>query len=83
MSDEKEFFGPYGVSSLSRYYQENPFVFSAGEEYKVQYLPAEWVPECSDRAITGYVHADFGLACLTNDERRTGRTDHGSNMADH
>jgi len=40
--DENEFFGPYGVRSLSRYHLEHPFVFYlGGREYKVQYLPAE------------------------------------------
>jgi hypothetical protein len=40
--DEKEFLGPYGVRSLSRYHLEHPFVFDlSGQEYKVQYLPAE------------------------------------------
>ena len=40
--DEKEFFGPYGIRSLSRYHQDHPFVFHlAGQEFKVQYLPAE------------------------------------------
>lgn len=42
MLDEKEFFGPYGIRSLSRYHLDHPFVFHAGhQEYKVQYLPAE------------------------------------------
>ena len=42
MLDEKEFLGPYGVRSLSRYHLEHPFVFDiAGQQYKVQYLPAE------------------------------------------
>ena len=40
--DEKEFLGPYGVRSLSRFHQDHPFGFwVGGEEYKVQYLPAE------------------------------------------
>ena len=39
---ENEFFGPYGIRSLSRYHLEHPFVFHVGgQEYKVQYLPAE------------------------------------------
>jgi hypothetical protein len=42
MLDENEFFGPYGVRSLSKHHLEHPFVFNlSGEEYKVQYLPAE------------------------------------------
>ena len=40
--DENEFFGPYGIRSVSRYHLEHPFVFHlGGQEYKVQYLPAE------------------------------------------
>jgi mannosylglycerate hydrolase MGH1-like protein len=40
--DENEFLGPHGVRSLSRYHLEHPFVFHVGgQEYKVQYLPAE------------------------------------------
>ena len=42
MLDENEFFGPYGIRSLSRYHLEHPFLFRVGdEEYKVEYLPAE------------------------------------------
>jgi len=42
MLDENEFFGPYGIRSISRYHLEHPFVFNlGGQEYKVQYLPAE------------------------------------------
>jgi len=42
MLDENEFLGPYGIRSLSRYHLEHPFVFNLnGQEYKVQYLPAE------------------------------------------
>jgi hypothetical protein len=42
MLDENEFFGPYGIRSLSKYHLDHPFVFNLnGQEYKVQYLPAE------------------------------------------
>jgi len=40
--DEKEFLGPYGIRSLSRYHLDHPFIFQIdGQEYGVQYLPAE------------------------------------------
>ena len=40
--DEDEFLGPYGVRSLSKYHEANPFVMHAGgQEYRVGYLPAE------------------------------------------
>jgi hypothetical protein len=42
MLDENEFFGPYGIRSLSRHHLDQPFLFRVGrEDYKVQYLPAE------------------------------------------
>jgi hypothetical protein len=42
MLDENEFLGPYGVRSISKYHLEHPFAFYlGGQEYKVQYLPAE------------------------------------------
>jgi hypothetical protein len=40
--DEKEFLSPYGIRSLSKYHQENPYVFRcSGQEYRVEYLPGE------------------------------------------
>jgi hypothetical protein len=42
MLDENEFFGPFGIRSLSKYHLANPFVLNVGgQEFKVQYLPAE------------------------------------------
>jgi hypothetical protein len=42
MLDENEFFSPYGIRSLSRYHEDHPYVFNVGgEEYRVNYLPAE------------------------------------------
>jgi Mannosylglycerate hydrolase MGH1-like glycoside hydrolase domain len=42
MLDENEFFSPYGIRSLSQYHQDHPFEFNlSGQEYKVDYLPAE------------------------------------------
>jgi hypothetical protein len=40
--DEREFLGPHGIRSLSRYHAEHPFVFhTGGQVYTVDYLPAE------------------------------------------
>lgn len=40
--DEREFLSPYGARSLSRIYQEQPFVLQAGgQEYRVDYVPGE------------------------------------------
>jgi hypothetical protein len=42
MLDENEFLSPYGIRSLSRYHLDHPFCFwVGGQQYKVQYLPAE------------------------------------------
>lgn len=42
MLDEKEFLGPYGIRSLSKYHLEHPYTFFVdGREYKVSYTPAE------------------------------------------
>ena len=49
MLDEGEFLSPYGIRSLSRYHADHPYVLSAGgQEYRVNYLPAE-----SDSAMSG------------------------------
>lgn len=40
--DENEFLSDYGIRSLSKYYQDKPFVFGyQGTEYGVQYEPGE------------------------------------------
>ena len=42
MLDENEFLGPYGIRSLSKFHEQHPYVFHAdGNEYRVDYLPAE------------------------------------------
>jgi hypothetical protein len=42
MLDENEFLSPFGIRSLSKYHLDHPFVFYLqGQEYRVQYLPAE------------------------------------------
>jgi hypothetical protein len=42
MLDEKEFLSPYGIRSLSRYHAEHPYILTVhGEEYRVDYTPAE------------------------------------------
>jgi mannosylglycerate hydrolase MGH1-like protein len=42
MLDENEFLSPYGIRSLSRYHAEHPYIFRVdGQEYRVDYLPAE------------------------------------------
>ena len=42
MLDENEFFGPYGIRSLSKFHEKNPYVFHVqGQEYRVDYLPGE------------------------------------------
>jgi hypothetical protein len=49
MLDENEFFGPYGIRSVSRYHDEHPFALHVGDqEYSVPYLPAE-----SDSGVFG------------------------------
>ncbi|HTN43219.1 MAG TPA: glucosidase [Nitrospiria bacterium] len=42
MLDENEFLGPYGIRSLSKFHEKQPYVFrTGGQEYRVNYLPAE------------------------------------------
>jgi len=42
MLDEDEFLSDYGIRSLSRYHLEHPYVVRwGGEEFRVEYLPAE------------------------------------------
>ena len=42
MLDEDEFLSPYGIRALSRYHLDHPYVVHVnGEEYRVQYAPAE------------------------------------------
>ena len=42
MLDENEFLSPYGIRSLSKFHERNPYLFhTGGQEYRVDYLPAE------------------------------------------
>ena len=42
MLDENEFLSPFGIRSLSKFHEKNPYIFHVhGEEYRVDYLPAE------------------------------------------
>ncbi|KST66880.1 MGH1-like glycoside hydrolase domain-containing protein [Mastigocoleus testarum] len=42
MFDEAEFLSPYGIRSVSKYHEHNPFVMHVnGNEYRVEYQPAE------------------------------------------
>jgi hypothetical protein len=42
MLDETEFLSPHGIRSVSRFHRDHPYVLRVhGEEYRVDYLPAE------------------------------------------
>jgi len=42
MLDEDEFLSPYGIRSVSKYHEHQPYVFRLnGEEFRVDYVPAE------------------------------------------
>jgi len=42
MLDESEFLGPFGIRSVSRYHDDNPFTVEVnGQEFKVDYQPGE------------------------------------------
>ncbi|MFC2029980.1 glucosidase [Chloroflexota bacterium] len=42
MLDESEFLSPYGIRSISQIHREHPYVLNVGgNEYRVDYLPAE------------------------------------------
>ncbi|BCA53052.1 glucosidase [Nitrospira sp. KM1] len=42
MLDEERFLSPYGIRSLSRHHLDDPYILHVhGEEFRVQYLPAE------------------------------------------
>ena len=42
MLDENEFLSPHGIRSLSKFHEQHPYLFHVqGQEYRVDYLPAE------------------------------------------
>ena len=42
MLDENEFLSPYGIRSISKFHAQHPYVLHVGgQEYRVDYLPAE------------------------------------------
>jgi Glycosyl hydrolase family 63 C-terminal domain len=42
MLDENEFLSPYGIRSLSKFHEQNPFAMNVGGQvFRVDYLPAE------------------------------------------
>jgi hypothetical protein len=54
MLDEKEFLSPYEIRTLSRFHEEQPYVFNVKiQEYRVIYLNAESTLGCSAETQTG------------------------------
>ena len=42
MLDENEFLGPHGIRSISKFHEQHPYVLHVdGQEFRVDYLPAE------------------------------------------
>jgi len=42
MLDQDEFLGPHGIRSISKFHEQNPYVFYVeGQEHRVDYLPGE------------------------------------------
>jgi hypothetical protein len=42
MLDENEFLSPYGIRALSKFHEQNPYIFHVdGQEHRVDYLPGE------------------------------------------
>jgi hypothetical protein len=42
MLDDNEFLSPYGIRSLSKFHERNPYILHVnGQEYRVDYLPGE------------------------------------------
>jgi hypothetical protein len=40
--DENEFLSPHGIRSLSKFHEQNPYIFrAAGQDYRVDYVPSE------------------------------------------
>lgn len=39
--DEEEFLSPFGIRSLSKYHEENPYVFRHHGEHRIKYVPEE------------------------------------------
>ena len=60
MLDESEFLGPFGIRSISRYHADHPYIFDiAGQQFRVDYEPAESTPACSAGTRTGEGRSGF------------------------